>query len=131
MSTLHCSSTSFGYMKPSTGICTILLRVPGETPRDSGRPAGLPYLSNRTVHAVVENLRSGRHVRLENLHCVRSQELVNRIFGILQVGELASSGRADFGARCGQPFSNAVIAERAFLRRVGLGIDEAASVGTG
>src|SRR5260370_36165983 len=57
------------------------------------------------------------------------QKLMNRIFGILQVGELASARWADFAARSRQSIRDPVIAERAFLGGIGLRIDEPASVG--
>ena len=60
---------------------------------------------------------------------MRAQELMNRIFGILEILELARSGRSDFAAGRRQSLGDAVIAERTLLGSVGLGINEAASVG--
>src|SRR5579864_9118699 len=113
---LHWSSTSFGYMKPSTGICTSLLIAPN--------------LSHGTVHAVVKHLPPSRHLRLQNLHAMRFQELMNRIFGILQIGKLPRPRGTDLAASGRQPLGDAVIAKRALLRRVRLGIDEAAPIRT-
>src|SRR5579862_4598643 len=122
MRTLHWSSTSFGYMKPSTGMCTCLLIARRSSHRTS---------SDRTIHAVVKNLCACRHVRFQNLHGMSPQKFVNRVVRILQVGELARSGGTDLATRRREPLRDPVITERAFLRRVGLGIDEAASVGAG
>src|SRR5581483_8978254 len=60
-----------------------------------------------------------------------AQEFMNGIVRVLQVRELPRARGAHLAARGGQSLGDAVIAERAFLRRVGLGIDEAASVGAG
>src|ERR1017187_5924859 len=54
---------------------------------------------------------------------------MNLIFGILQAGQLARTRGADFAARGGHSLGDPVIAQRALLRRVGLGIEEAAPVG--
>src|SRR6266853_2919253 len=60
---------------------------------------------------------------------MRAQAFVNRIFRILQVGQLSRAGGASLAARRRQPLSDAVIAQRALLRRVRLRIEEAAPVG--
>src|ERR1035441_10857787 len=67
----------------------------------------------------------------QNLYRMRFQELMNRVLGILEVGELAGAGGADLAARSRQALGDAVIAEGAFLCGIGFGIDEAATVGTG
>src|ERR1035437_4450234 len=58
------------------------------------------------------------------------QELVDRIVGILQVSQLASTGRTVFAAGGRESFGDAVIAERTFLGGFLLRIDETASVRT-
>src|SRR5437660_4782221 len=61
---------------------------------------------------------------------MRAQELVNRILWILEICELARTGRTDLAAGGRQSLGDSVITQRAFLRRVGLGVDEAAAVRT-
>src|ERR1039457_6610143 len=63
----------------------------------------------------------------QNLYRMRFQELMNRVLGILEVGELAGAGGADLAARSRQALGDAVIAEGAFLCGIGFGIDEAAT----
>src|SRR5271157_3577873 len=70
MSTLHCSSTSFGYMKPCTPAGPIFAPLP-----------------HRPVQVLVVDLGARGHVRLENLHIVVSQELMHRVGGVLQIGQ--------------------------------------------
>ena len=89
------------------------------------------FISHRSVEPVVEDLRAGRHLRLQHLDGVRAQELVNRIARVLQIRELARAGRTGLAARRLQPLRDAVVAERALVRRVGPRIDVAAAVGTG
>src|ERR1700740_673008 len=87
--------------------------------------------SHRTIHAVVENLCAGRHVRLQDLHGMTSAGFGNRVLGILQVRKLTRACRADLAAGGGQALGNAVITERALLGGVGSGIDKAAAVRAG
>src|SRR5579864_9306469 len=53
---------------------------------------------------------------------------MNRIFGVLEICELARAGPADFAAGRRQSLGDAVITERALFRGVGLRVDEAATV---
>src|SRR5271157_6247860 len=86
MSTLHCSSTSFGYMKPCT---------PG---------AIFAPLPHRPVQVLVIDLCARGHVRLENLHVVVAQERMHRVGGVLQVGQLARARGTGLAARRGESF---------------------------
>src|SRR6185437_8602067 len=104
MRTLHWSSTSFGYMKPSTGICKS-----SSFPKTHTRFAKL--LAHRAVHAVVKNFCSRCHVRFQYLHRVRAQEFMNRVIRILQVRELPRAGGTDFAASRSQSLGDAVITE--------------------
>src|ERR1039458_10466240 len=70
----------------------------------------------------------GRHRRLQHLHAVRLQELMNRIAGVLEVRQLPRAGRTTLATRGGESLRDAVIAECALLRSLGLRIDEAATV---
>src|SRR5271165_4143586 len=76
ISTLHWSSTSFGYMKPSTPgiIVNRLLIAPAVSRRSS---------SHRTIQVVVKHLGMGRHVGFQDLNVVGLQEFVNRVARIL------------------------------------------------
>src|SRR5271157_86077 len=120
ISTLHWSSISLGYMKPSTpGISVTSLLV-------ASKPS-----SHRTIQAGVKDLGVGRHVRFQDLDAMGFQELVNRVVGILQVRQLPRPGRTRLAACGGQAFRDPVIAESAFLGGLGFRIDEAATVGAG
>src|SRR5512140_3280970 len=112
----HWSSTSFGYMKPSTpaSICSIVASLP-----------------DRPVESVVEDLRPGRHLRFQDLDLVGLQELVNGVVRILQVAQPARSRRARLAARGREPPRDPVVAERALVDRVGPRVDETAAVRAG
>src|SRR5260370_15529564 len=113
MSTLHCSSISLGYMNPST----------------PGIIIGL--LSNRTVQVLVIDLRLGRHLGLQDHHFVFAQEFVDRILGVLEIDQLARAGGTGFAACGGESLGDAVVAEGAFVDGLALGVEVAATVGTG
>src|SRR5215475_9522756 len=106
--TLHWSSTSLGYMNPSTTCIS---------------------LADRAVQAVVEHLRAGREMRLQHLHRVGLEKFVNGIVGIFQICQLPCPGRAVLTARRGQPFADAVITQRAFVSCVLCRVKEPATVG--
>src|SRR5208282_218810 len=116
ISTLHWSSISFGYMKPSTPFISVarLLAASKHSsrcyPHRSSR-----WSSHRTIQAVVKHLGVSRHVRFQHLHAMGFQELVNRVVGILQVGQLPRTRRTRLAACGGQALPDPVIAERAFL----------------
>src|SRR5690349_6941621 len=113
ISTDHCSSTSFGYMKPSTpGIIHWLL-------------------SDGPVQVLVVHLRLGSHLRLQNGDLVVAQEFVDRVVGILEVDKLARLRRAVFAARGRQALGDAVVTERALVGGLGLGMQITAAVGAG
>ena len=69
-------------------------------------------------------------MRLQDLHRVRLKKRMNRIVGILQVGQLPRARGACFTARSGQTLRDPVIAKRAFVGRAFFGMEEAASVRT-
>ena len=73
-------------------------------------------LPHRTIKFVVEDFCARSHLRLQDLNAVRLEELVDRIIGILQVRELARSGRARLATCCRQALGNPVVAECAFVR---------------
>src|SRR3954465_4199912 len=68
---------------------------------------------------------------LKHLHAVRAQIFVDGICGILEIGELTSTGRTVLAASGGEPLGYTVIAEGAFFRGFLGGMNEAAPVGTG
>src|SRR5208282_2627916 len=107
---LHWSSTSLGYMNPSMTSSS---------------------LPDRTVEVVVEQLRASRKMRLQDLHRVRLQKGVNRIVGILQVGQLPRARGACLATGGGQTLRDPVITERAFIGGMFLGMEETASVRAG
>src|SRR5271165_5327833 len=67
-------------------------------------------------------------MRFQNLHAVGLQKFMNRVFGVLQVGKLASGRRAHLAARGRESLGDPVIAESAFVRSLCVWIDEAAPV---
>src|SRR5208283_3421377 len=106
--TLHWSSISFGYMKPSTpGISLTSLLVASK--HSSHRS------SHRTIQSVVKHLGMGRHVGFQDLNAVSPQEFVNRVVGIFQVRQLPRPRRTRLAACGGQAFRDPVIAESTFL----------------
>src|SRR5512140_3351167 len=116
MRMLHWSSTSFGYMKPSTParMCSISASLP-----------------DRPVEPVVVQLRTGRHLGLQDLDLVRLEEFVDRVRRVLQVPELPTPGRAGLAARGRQALRDPVVAERALVDRLGPRVDVPAPVRTG
>src|SRR5438105_12561656 len=96
MRMLHWSSISFGYMKPCT-LGTAFL------------------LAHGAVEAVVEHLRVCRHLRLQHMHHVRPQDLVNPVARVLEVAQVAPARRAHLHARRLQPLRDAVVAQRALV----------------
>src|SRR5579864_7065011 len=91
-------------------------------------PGKSSLLPHRAVKAVVIELGLRGQVRLEHLYLVAPQEFVNRIFRILQVGQLARARGAVFAAGRGQSLGDAVIAERALLRHVLFRMQKATSI---
>src|SRR5678815_243022 len=85
-------------------------------------------LSHGAVESVVKGLRVRRHLRLEHLHFVRSEELVNRVARVLQIAEITRAGRTHLHACRLQSFGDAVVTERALVGRVCLRIDVTASI---
>src|SRR5208283_2871622 len=110
MRMLHWSSTSLGYMNPSMTSS---------------------FLPDRTVEAAVEQLRASREMRLQDLHRVRLQKGVNRIVGILQVGQLPRACGTCLATCGGQALRDPVITERAFVGSMFFGMEETASVRAG
>ncbi len=62
---------------------------------------------------------------------MRPQKLMDRILRVLQIGKLPRASGTGFATRRGEALGDAVIAERALVRRLRLGIEEAAAVGAG
>ena len=69
------------------------------------------------------------HLRFQNLHAVRPQELVNRILRVFQIGELSRPGRTDLTTCGGQSLGDPVIAERALFAVLVCGLNKPAAVG--
>src|SRR5208337_2041283 len=110
MRMLHWSAPSLGYMNPSITSSS---------------------LPDRTVEAVVKQLRASREMRLQDLHRVRLQKGVNRIAGIFQVGQLPRARGACLATGGGQALRDPVVTERAFIGGMFLGMEETASIRTG
>ena len=102
--TLHCSSTWLGYMKPSTPGITRPLSTRPVTERNHHRTE---TSSHCAIEAVVHDLGVSGHVRLQNLDAVRFQKLVDRVVGILEVGQLAGAGRGGFATGREEPLPKA------------------------
>ena len=88
-------------------------------------------LSHRTVQPEVVSLGAGGHLRLQYLHAVRFQELVNRVVGILEIHQLPRTGRANLATRGGQALGDPVIAKRALVRDSFFRVNIAAAVRAG
>src|ERR1035437_3185422 len=116
MRMLHWSSTSFGYMKPSTpaSICSIVASLP-----------------DGPVKSVVEDLRPGRHLRLQDVDLVVLEEFVNGVVRVLEIAQLARARRAGLTAGGREALRDPVVAERALVDRLGPRVDEAAAVRAG
>src|SRR5271157_1888408 len=110
MRMLHWSSTSLGYMNPSMTSSSV---------------------PDRTVEAVVKELRASREMRLQDLHRVRFQKGVYRIAGIFQVGQLPRARGTCLATCGGQALRDPVITERAFIGSMFFGMEETASVRAG
>src|SRR5690242_2892119 len=87
-------------------------------------------LADRSVEILVEHLCAGRHVRLQHLDAMGSQEFVDRILGILQIGENARLSRARLATGRRQSLRDAVIAESTLFSRICFRIQESAAVWT-
>src|SRR5512143_312100 len=112
MRMLHWSSTSLGYMYPCTAL---------------RRPSSIS-LPHRPVEGVVEELRARGHLGLEDVHLVRSQELVDRVPRVLEVDELARARRAALAAGGREALRDAVVAQVALVDGVRARVDEPAPV---
>src|SRR5664279_3881460 len=90
----------------------------------------LPYL---LINSGVEQARLGAQVRLEGRHEVVLLKLQDRIvrLRILKVSEDTGLGGANFNTRRLEASRNTVVAQRAFLRRLGHGAEEPAAVRAG
>src|ERR1035437_3044269 len=115
MRMLHWSSTSLGYMYP-----WMAWRMPSSI--------SLPH---GPVEGVVEDLRARGHLGLEDMHLVRSEELVDRIPRVLEIDELTRARRAALAARRREALRDPVIAEVALVDRVRTRVDEPAPVWAG
>src|SRR5947208_13807777 len=98
MRTLHWSSTSLGYMKPST--------------------PGIIELPHRHIQVLVLDLGIGGHVGLEDLNLVVLHKVVNGVLGILEIDQLTGAGGAVLAAGGSESLSDAVVTESAFIYRL-------------
>src|ERR1039457_1250808 len=114
MSTLHCSSTSFGYMKPST---------PGIINRS--------YSAHCAIQILVVDLGSRGHVRFQNLDLAGAQDFVDRVFGALEIHQQTGAGGAVFAAGRGEALGDAVVAQGALVDGLRLRMQIAATIRAG
>src|ERR1051326_5739934 len=98
MRTLHWSSTSFGYMKPST--------------------PGIIELPHRHIQVLVLDLGIRGHVGLEDLYLVVLHKVVNGVLGIFEVDQLARAGRAVLAAGGRKSLGDAMVTEIALIDRL-------------
>src|SRR5579862_4694347 len=115
MRRLHWSSTSLGYMKPSTPGIVVILRN--------------RLSSHRPIQIFVVDLGLRGHIGLEHFDLVLAQERVHWVFGIFEIDELPGAGGAVFAAGGSEPLGDAVVAEGALVDGVLLGMEVAAAVG--
>src|SRR5262249_21120904 len=113
MRRLHWSSTSLGYMNPST---------PGII--DSPLP-------DRPIQVLVIDLGLSGHIGLQNFDLVDAQKLVHGILRIFEIDQLPRAGGAILAAGGSETPGDAVVTERALVDRVLLGMQVAAAVGAG
>ena len=66
-------------------------------------------LSDRPVQVGVEGFGAGGHLRLQHLHAVKLHKLVDGVFRILEIRQLARAGGAGSAAGRGQSLGNAVV----------------------
>src|ERR1035437_7861563 len=88
-------------------------------------------LPDRPVEAVVKDFRPGGEMRLQNLDLVVPQEIVDRVFRVLEVDELPRARGAALAAGRREALRDAVVAQVALVDRFRAGVDEPASVRTG
>src|SRR5271169_3877710 len=88
-------------------------------------------LPHRPVEAVVEDFRPRGELRLQDLDLVGPQELVDRVFRILEVDELPRARRAAFAAGRREALRDAVVAQVALVDRLRSRDDEPAPVRAG
>src|ERR1039457_5800538 len=98
MSTLHCSSTSFGYMKPST---------PGIINRS--------YSADLAIQVLIVDLGSRGHIRFQDLDLVVAQDFVDRVLGVLEIHQQTGAGGAILTARRCEALGDAVVAQGALV----------------
>src|ERR1035441_9959387 len=114
MSTLHCNSTSFGYMKPST---------PGIIIRS--------YSAHRAIQVLVINLGSRGHVRFQDLDFVGAQDFVDGVLRASQIHQQTGAGGAVFAAGRGEALGDAVVAQGTLVHGLRLRVQIAAAIRAG
>src|SRR5450759_3317879 len=85
-------------------------------------------LPDRPVEAVVIDLRPGRELRLQDLDLVIPQEIVDRVFRVLEVDELPRARGAALAAGRREALRDAVVAQIALVDRFRARVDEPAPV---
>src|SRR5664280_1911436 len=88
-------------------------------------------LPHRPVEAVVIDLRPGRELRLQDLDLVIPQEIVDRVFRVLEVDELPRARGAALAAGRREALRDAVVAQVALVDRFRARVDEPAPVRAG
>src|SRR5450759_1129629 len=86
-------------------------------------------LPHRPVEAVVEDFRPGGEMRLQDLDLVVPQEIVDRVFRVLEVDELPRTRGAALTAGRREALRDPVVAQVAFVARFRARVDEPAPVG--
>src|ERR1035438_10768923 len=67
------------------------------------------YSADLAIQVLVVDLGSGGHVRFQDLDLVGAQNLVDRVFGVLEIHQQTRAGGAVFGARRGEALGDAVV----------------------
>src|ERR1039458_2295498 len=114
MSTLHCSSTSFGYMKPST---------PGIINRS--------YSADLAIQVLVVDLGSRGHVRFQDLDLAGAQNFVDRVFGVFEIHQQTGAGGAVFAAGRSEALGDAVVTQGALVHGLRFRVQVPAAIRAG
>src|ERR1035441_4119666 len=74
------------------------------------------YSAHFAIQVLVVDLGSGGHVRFQDLDHVGAQDLVDGVFGVLEIHQQTGAGGATLAAGRGEALGDAVVAQRTTRR---------------